>query len=80
MINTFRQSFINEKIDLLFVSIGEKKYALTKSGERERLNNLKGLFLKAKEIRCISEGIFSQMPINQVYEQINQVERLIEAL
>ena len=79
MINTFNHA-ISDRIDLLFVSIGEKKRVLTTCGETERLNNLKGLFLKAKEIRCISEGIFSQMPINQVYEQINQVERLIEAL
>jgi hypothetical protein len=80
MINTFHQAPIRDRIDMLFVSIGEKKRILTTSGETERLNNLKGLFLKAKEIRRVSEGIFSQMPINNVYEQINQVEKLIEAL
>ena len=78
MINTFRQSFIHEKIDLLFVSIGEKKYALTKSGERERLNNLKAVFLKAKMMRCVSEGTSSEISINEFIEQINQIKRLIE--
>jgi hypothetical protein len=80
MINTFHQAPIRDRIDMLFVSIGEKKRVLTTCGETERLNNLKGLFLKAKQIRRVSEAISSQVPIDNLYEQINQVEKLIEAL